>query len=74
MISRPHAPPCMRAMPTAALILTLVAASAAGAQDAEKGRALAERLCASCHMQPSQGEKHGPMGLPGFSAIADRPG
>jgi mono/diheme cytochrome c family protein len=51
-----------------------VAASTAGAQDIEKGRALAGRLCASCHMQPGQGEKHGPMGLPGFTAIADRPG
>lgn len=58
----------------AVLFLVFAAASAAEAQDAGKGRALAERLCASCHMQPGQGEKHGPMGLPGFTAIAGRPG
>lgn len=44
------------------------------ANDIEKGRALAERLCAACHMQQGQGEKKGPAGLPAFSAIADRPG
>lgn len=52
----------------------LVLISAASANDVAKGRALAERLCASCHMQPGQGEKHGAMGLPGFGAIASRPG
>jgi mono/diheme cytochrome c family protein len=60
--------------PTAALLLALVSSCAAAADDVEKGRALAGRLCAACHMQTGQGEKHGPMGLPGFSAIASRPG
>jgi mono/diheme cytochrome c family protein len=45
-----------------------------GAADVEKGRALAGRLCAVCHMQPGQGEKQGSSGLPGFTAIANRPG
>jgi mono/diheme cytochrome c family protein len=42
--------------------------------EVEKGRDLAGRMCANCHMNPGQGEKQGPMGLPGFDAIANRPG
>jgi mono/diheme cytochrome c family protein len=38
------------------------------------GRDLAERLCATCHMNPGQGEKVGHAGIPAFSAIANRPG
>jgi mono/diheme cytochrome c family protein len=45
-------------------------AALAGADDVAKGRALAERLCAGCHMNPGQGEKQGR----GFQAVADRPG
>ena len=61
--------------PTAlALLLSLIPLAATKADEVEKGRALAERLCASCHMQPDQGEKRGPSGLPGFSAIASRSG
>lgn len=56
------------------LLLMLATTTTAVAQDVEKGRALAERLCASCHMQPGQGEKDGPMGIPGFPAVANRPG
>ena len=59
---------------SAVLLLAFATATAAVAQDAEKGRALAQSLCANCHMQPGQGEKHGPTGLPSFSAIANRPG
>lgn len=43
------------------------------ADEAGKGRELAHRMCAACHMQPGQGEKRGPDGLPGFAAIANRP-
>lgn len=38
-----------------------------------KGRQLAEGLCAVCHMQPGQGEKEGPRGIPSFKAVANRP-
>ncbi|MGI9476563.1 MAG: c-type cytochrome [Hyphomicrobiaceae bacterium] len=38
----------------------------------EQGRLLAERLCATCHMNKGQGEKSGPMGVPSFQAVADR--
>ena len=46
----------------------------AGADDIAQGRELAERLCASCHMNPGQGEKCGHSGIPGFRAVANRPG
>jgi mono/diheme cytochrome c family protein len=58
-----------------ALVLTFGAAAAwAGADDVAKGHALAERLCAGCHLNPGQGEKTGRAGIPGFSAVANRPG
>jgi mono/diheme cytochrome c family protein len=41
--------------------------------DEDQGRALAQRLCARCHMNEGQGEKQGPMGVPSFEAIANRP-
>src|SRR6476620_8267183 len=47
--------------------------TAALAQDNEKGRALADRLCGRCHLNRGQGEKQGPMGVPGFRAVANRP-
>ncbi|MGE0382160.1 MAG: cytochrome c [Hyphomicrobium sp.] len=47
--------------------------SAAWADQVERGRALAERLCAECHLNPGQGEKQGEMGIPGFVAVAKRP-
>jgi cytochrome c553 len=40
----------------------------------EKGRLLAERMCAICHLNPDQGEKAGPGTVPGFVAVAKRPG
>lgn len=46
----------------------------AGAEDVAKGRELAERLCAKCHLNPGQGEKAGSSGIPGFRAVANRPG
>jgi len=67
-------------MPDARLLtamLCVVATLPAAAQnmgDLGKGRALAERQCAVCHLNPGQGEKHGASGVPGFQAIANRPG
>jgi len=49
-------------------------AALAGADDIEKGRELAGRLCASCHMQPGQGEKSDHSQIPSFRAVANRPG
>jgi cytochrome c len=53
-------------------LVVLLVTFAASAQENEKGRALAESLCARCHMNEGQGEKQGPMGVPGFRAIANR--
>jgi mono/diheme cytochrome c family protein len=44
------------------------------ANDIAKGRELAYTLCAQCHLNEGQGEKEGPMGVPGFVAVANRPG
>jgi len=41
--------------------------------DVEKGETLANTLCAECHLNQGQGEKRGPMGVPGFVAVANRP-
>ena len=46
----------------------------AGADETAMGRELAQRLCAQCHMNPGQGEKIGPSGIPSFKAVAMRPG
>jgi mono/diheme cytochrome c family protein len=47
---------------------------AAASDDVAKGRELANRLCATCHMNIGQGEKSGRAGIPGFHAVANRPG
>ena len=58
-----------------AAVMTLALSPCANASDeAAKGRALAERLCAICHMGPGQGEKKAPGEIPGFAAVARRPG
>jgi mono/diheme cytochrome c family protein len=54
-------------------LAVLLVSVAASAKAAEKGRLLAESLCARCHMNEGQGEKRGPMGVPSFGAIANRP-
>ena len=46
----------------------------AAAEDVAKGRELAHALCAQCHLNEGQGEKQGAMGIPGFGAVANRPG
>ena len=55
-----------------AIVASTQHAMAADAE-AERGRALAQRLCANCHMNPGQGEKSGPSGIPSFAAVAKRP-
>jgi mono/diheme cytochrome c family protein len=58
---------------SAIAISALVFAKPAGAvDDVDKGRELAERLCARCHMAPGQGEKRGANDIPGFAAVAQR--
>jgi mono/diheme cytochrome c family protein len=51
----------------------LASTSSVQAQDIGRGRELAEALCAKCHLNPGQGEKRGPMGVPSFDAVANRP-
>jgi len=60
---------------TAAAILVLGAGLplARADDDIAKGRQLAQALCAQCHLNEGQGEKQGPMGVPGFVAVANRP-
>lgn len=41
-------------------------------EETERGRALAEKLCAVCHLNPGQGDKTGPGTIPGFAAVAKR--
>jgi mono/diheme cytochrome c family protein len=58
-----------------ALAAIAAAATPSGAEDAAaKGRDLAQRLCATCHMGPGQGEKRAHGEIPGFYAVARRPG
>ncbi len=57
-----------------ALALKAAALPAAAVDEVEKGRELAEALCAGCHLNEGQGEKQGPMGIPGFIAITNRHG
>lgn len=59
----------------AAAAVCALQACADDEQDAiAKGRELARALCAQCHLNEGQGEKEGPMGVPGFVAVANRPG
>ncbi len=61
------------ALPAAvALALWLGAGAAEASDDIERGRALAGRLCAHCHMVPGQGEKQAANEIPGFAAVARR--
>lgn len=63
-----------RLIVAAASMALAVPLQAQGLGDVGKGRALAERQCAVCHLNPGQGEKHGASGVPGFQSIANRPG
>lgn len=44
------------------------------AAEVQKGQLLAEQMCAVCHLNPDQGDKSGPGTVPGFVAVAKRPG
>ena len=61
----------------AAVLVSAFGADPVGAaeedDDIAKGRQLAYALCAQCHLNEGQGEKQGPMGVPGFVAVANRP-
>lgn len=70
MVSRKRAP---TRLPLLALLAGHLLASAAQADDAAHGAELAHALCAECHLNPGQGEKRGPMGVPSFDAVANRP-
>jgi mono/diheme cytochrome c family protein len=65
----------MRRLTAGAIVFILAAgAGPASARDeVAKGRELAHALCAQCHLNEGQGEKEGPMGVPGFAAVANRP-
>lgn len=52
----------------------IATAPPASADDVQRGKELAEQLCAVCHLNPGQGEKTGPDTIPGFAAVARRPG
>ncbi len=56
------------------LALLATAPPAAAGEAVSRGQALAEKLCATCHLNKDQGEKSGPDGIPGFYAVARRPG
>lgn len=62
-----------RAMITVAAAMLSLSSAVSAAADAAKGRELATRLCAVCHLNEGQGEKQGASGIPGFVAIANRP-
>lgn len=50
------------------------AASVSVDEQVERGRQLADRLCATCHLNPGQGDKSAANSIPGFTAVANRPG
>lgn len=58
-----------------AVVLAVSAANAVAHADNEiaRGRALAERLCATCHLAAGQPDKKSAAEIPGFYAIARRP-
>ncbi|WP_334147071.1 c-type cytochrome [Hyphomicrobium sp.] len=61
-------------MPVVACAADDVTTNDVTADDVARGKALAERLCATCHLGPGQGEKRSPSEIPGFRAVAKRPG
>lgn len=58
-----------------AIFITLVqpAMAAQPTKLIDEGQRLASGLCAKCHMNTGQREKQGPMGIPAFKAVANRP-
>lgn len=64
----------MAAVLVAAGLLSSQLPNSANADEFARGEELAQRLCAVCHLNPGQGEKTGPSTVPGFRAVAKRPG
>lgn len=56
------------------MLLVWLAPAAYAGEEVERGRAMAQRLCAHCHLGEGQGEKQGAQSIPGFRAVARRPG
>jgi mono/diheme cytochrome c family protein len=56
------------------LMVSMWTSAAVSADEVGRGRDLAQRLCAVCHMNPGQGEKAAASGIPGFAALAGRRG
>ena len=56
-----------------AFMLAISGFGTAADDNVERGREMAERLCAVCHMNDGQGEKAGVSGVPSFRAVANRP-
>ncbi len=68
--------PRLKSAATVALLVIgahVLPARAGEDEDIAKGGELAQSLCAQCHLNEGQGEKQGPMGVPGFVAVANRP-
>ena len=65
-----------RMLLTVSLVLSGLAGGspASTADNIEKGRALALGLCAKCHLNEGQAEKRSASEIPGFAAVANRPG
>lgn len=63
----------LKGVATVAVVLCVATAAQAQTDSIDKGRRMAERLCAACHMNAGQGEKKGADGVPGFHAVANRP-
>lgn len=63
----------LRSSSILAMLLAAGLLQPARADDTARGEQLARTLCAECHLNPDQGEKRGPMGVPGFIAVAKRP-
>lgn len=57
----------------AALSSLALTITSPAADEFARGKELAERLCAECHLNPGQGDKTGPGTVPGFAAVARRP-
>jgi len=64
----------LMAVATMAVCVWLLTPVAAGADEIARGQELAQRLCAVCHLNQGQSDKTGPGTVPGFVAVAKRPG
>lgn len=65
---------CFAAAAAAIGLTAAMATALADADETAKGEEMARQLCANCHLNPGQGEKTSPAGIPSFHAVANRPG